>query len=249
MPFFWSSYYYYIIGAIQIIFILHALRTGRQNWILLLIFLPFIGAVIYFIREVWPSLNSGSLNTASPLQSKKGNIKQLERNRRIADTDTNRLQLAAAYASHGHYEKAIALTKSCLTGIYANNTGMMLDVARYSYHAEHYAESLEWFSKVLALKNDRFDRPEDELLYAQTMDKNGDTEKAIIAYQQVIRVHHSMEARYCYGLLLRSQHKEAESIAQFQAIINDRDLHPKYVRRANAKWINAAKKALKECIQ
>ena len=38
--------------------IIHVLRTGRDmRWIMLILFVPGIGAAIYFVMEVLPSLN------------------------------------------------------------------------------------------------------------------------------------------------------------------------------------------------
>ena len=97
----------------------------------------------------------------------------------------------------------MALTKSCLKGIYANNAGMMLDMGRYSFGARQYTECLGWLDKALLEKNHKFDKPEDEFLYAKALHQSGDTVRAETAYKQIIRVHHSMEARYQYGLLLK----------------------------------------------
>jgi hypothetical protein len=94
-PFLRLGYGYYLIPVLQIVCILHALKTNRRDWIYLLIFLPRIGAVIYIIRELLPSwrfpgINGSDVKTFFP----SGRIKELERNLKIADTDTNRLRLA-----------------------------------------------------------------------------------------------------------------------------------------------------------
>jgi len=240
-----GAYGYYIIAALQIICILHALKTNRRDWIYLLIFLPGIGAIIYIIRELLPGwrvsgINSGNMKNFFP----SGRIKELERNLKIADTDANKLRLAEEYARQQNFEKAMALTKSCLKGIYANNDGMMLDMGRYAFGAGQYAESLAWLDNALKQKQNKFDKPEDELLYAKTLHRSGDIARAETAYKQIIRVHHSMEGRYHYGLLLKETGRNEEAKTQFRTVLDERDLHPKHVRHMNAKWVSASRKAL-----
>ena len=236
---------YYIVAALQIVCILHALKTNRQDWIYLLIFLPGVGAIIYIIREMVPGWSVSGINGTDIKNIFPGRrIKILERNLKIADTDANKLRLAEEYARQRNFEKAMELTNSCLKGIYSNNPGMMLDMGRYSFGAGRYTESLAWLDKALKEKQNRFDKPEDELLYAKAIHKSGDTSRAETAYKQIIRVHHSMEARYHYGLLLKENGRNEEAKTQFRTVLDERNLHPKHVRRRNAKWVNASRKSL-----
>lgn len=244
-PFFSLGYAYYIIPVLQIICILHALKTDRRDWMYLLIFLPGIGAIIYIIREILPGLRASGMNGNNIKSFFPGRrIKELERNLKIADTDTNRLRLAEEYARQQNFEKAIELTGSCLKGIYAKNVSMMLDMGRYTFGAGQYTESLAWMDKALLEKPYKFVRPEDELLYAKALHKSGDIARAETAYKQIIRVHHSLEARYYYGLLLKETGRNEEAKTAFRTVLDERSLHPKHVRRINAKWVSASKKAL-----
>ena len=240
------NYSYYIIIGLQLLCILHALRIDKRDWLYLLIFLPLIGSIIYIIRELIPRLRGGGLSDEGGQRSffASGRIKDLERKLRIADTDANRLALAAEYARQGQYGKAMELTQACLTGMYAQNPGMMLDMGRYAFGAKKYAESLAWLDQALARKSNRFDKPEDELIYARALEQAGEAARAEAAYQQIIRIHHSMEARYHYGNMLKAGGRAEESRQQYRAILDDRDLHPPHVRRLNAKWVAAARRAL-----
>ena len=241
-----QGYGYYIVAALQIVCILHALKTNRRDWLFLLIFLPGIGAIIYIIREILPGIRGSGINSGNIKSLFPGNrIKELERNLKIADTDTNKLRLAEEYAHQQDFQKAMELTGSCLKGIHANNDGMMLDMGRYAYGAGKYAESLAWMEKALREKRNKFDKPEDDLLYAKAIYRSGDTVRAEAAFQQIIRVHHSMEARYHYGLLLKDAGRNEEAGTQFRTVIEERNLHPNHVRRLNAKWVSASRQALK----
>jgi len=245
LPFWsWSPF---IIAGLQVICIVHLLRRGgNREWLYLLIFLPFIGSLIYVVNEILPSLrNSGANIAAGSKLFSGGRIKELEKQVRLADTDANRLRLAAAYAQNGAFDSAMDLTRSCLKGIYAENPGMMQDMARYSFGAGKFAESIMWFDKVHAVTDRRIAKPENELIYARALEMAGEQERAFEAYRYVIRMHHSMEARYRYGMMLRRQGQDAEARRQFQAILDEREHHPSHVRRQSAEWIRGAKAALR----
>lgn len=241
---YWDNSYYLII-VVQVLCILHALRSGRREWLYLLIFLPLLGCIIYFIRELLPEINRGEFfGNLQRLLFPNAKLKELERSVRISDTVTNRLNLAKEYELQRRYAEAIDLTRSCLTDLYANDVFMTLDLARLLFRNEQYAECIATFDKAMRLKNGRPDKPEDELLYVRALDSSGDTERACEEYERVIRVHHSIEARYHFGLLLRRLGRTQEASMQFRAIRDEKDLHPRYVRRLNAPWVRQARREM-----
>jgi hypothetical protein len=245
LPFFISPYFYYGIGILQIVCIIHALRTGRREWLYLLIFIPAIGAIIYIIQEIAPSLRTA--NIATDVQHTfvpNSRIRELERKLEVSDTEANRMNLAAEYARQKQYPKAIELVKSCLAGIYANDPGMMLELAKLYFNNKQTAESLVYFEKVRQQKDVRLEKGDDELLYARALDEHGSVEKAEEVYQKVIRVDHSLQARYFYGLLLKRLGRNDEAKEQFRAIQKEKDLHPAFVRRRNAEWVRRSRKEL-----
>lgn len=240
-----DSSYYYVVGILQILCIFHAVKTNRKDWLYLLIFLPLVGALIYFVREILPGLRTDRI--ASDMQHTfmpSSRIKELERAVRISDTDANKLALATEYARQQQFPRAIELVRSCLVGIYEHDAGMTLELARLLFYNNEFPESVQMFRKALKLKNNRFDKPEDDLLYARALDGNKDLEKAEEEYQKVIRLHHSMQARYYYGLMLKSLGRGNDARTQFQTILDEKDLHPKHVRRMNAEWVQKAKREL-----
>ncbi len=240
-------YLYYIVGAAQLLCIYHCIKTGRKEWLYLLIFLPGIGAAIYFVREILPGLRAGDTGeNVKAVLMPGARTKELERALRIADTDTNRLNLAAEYSRLGLYDKAIELVRSCLTGIYANSPDTLQILARLLFHNNEFAEATVTFEKVLTLKSNRFDKPDDELLYARSLDGNGNTERAEEEYEKIIKIHHSLEARYYYGLMLKRLGRTQEAASQFTSVQAEKDLHPPHVRKLNAQWLRLSARALKE---
>jgi hypothetical protein len=147
------------------------------------------------------------------------------------------LNLAEAYAEQKKYARAIELAQSCVDDPYINHSGIYLQLARLYFYSEQYKKSLELFDKAKALNYNRLDRPEDELLQVRALDYLGLKTEAEEGYKTIIRVHHSMEGMYHYGKMLKESGRHEEAIAQFKKVKEEKELHPRYVRRLNSKWI------------
>jgi len=231
---FLGNYYYYAI-PLQILTIIHALKTGRRDWLYLLIFLPLIGTVVYFYIELLPEISRGAFfNNLQKYFLPKQKIRNWERKVQIADSITNKLGLSNAYAEQKQYDKAIELTLDCMQGRYSDDLVIILHLARLYFGSEQYLESLQCFDKVKEKGGNHFRVPEDELLYIRAQEGIGNTQLAEDGYQRVIRIHHSLEARYYYGLFLKKQHHKVEARQQFQALRSEIKLLPKYLRRRNS---------------
>ncbi|CAM4307920.1 hypothetical protein SAMN06265348_110254 [Pedobacter westerhofensis] len=238
--------YYYFIIPVQVIIIIHALKTGRRQWLYLLIFLPLVGALVYLVMEIWPEISRGTFK--ANLQRyffPKQKIKEWERKVRISDSVTNKLGLANAYAEQGEYHKAIELAKDCLKGFYVDDPAIHLQLARYYFNNKNYKESLIHFDTLNAINKNRFGVMEDDLIYVRAQEGSGLAEIAEEGYKRVIRIHHSLEARYYYGLFLKTQSRKSEARDQFQTIREEIKLLPRYLRRRYGQW---SRRALKEML-
>lgn len=239
---YWHNAYLLVLG-LQLICIFHAFKTGRRDMIYLLIFLPGIGSLLYIVLEILPEIKSGEFfRNLQRYIFPKSLLRDLERKLSISDTVTNRLLLAEAYGDQKQYDKAIALVKSCLGDLYANDPGILMLLARLQFHGGLYAESIATFESAFASKKIVMKKPEDELAYAQALDSSGYHEKAETEYKRIVRVHHSLEGAYRYGMFLKKQQRPAEAKAQFQTVIKEISLHPRYVRRQNQKWLWLSRK-------
>jgi len=238
--------YYYIAIILQIIVIVHALKTGRRQWLFLLIFLPVLGSLVYFFSELWPEIRRGTFTANFQRYFfPKQKIKEWTRKVQISDNVTNKLGLSNAYAEQHEYGKAIELAKSCLYGLYADDPAIHLQLARQYFHNRQYQESLNHFDTLNSINKNRFGVMEDELLYVRAQEGVGLLDLADEGYRRIIRIHHSLEGRYYYGLFLKKQQKKTEAREQFQSIREEIKLLPRYLRRRYATW---SRKALKELL-
>lgn len=238
-----DSSVYYIAIPLQILVIIHALKTDRKQWLYMLIFIPVVGSLIYLYMEVLPDLRNGTFLSSLQKYFMPGQkIKQWERKVQISGSITNKLGLAEAYAEQKQYEKAIELTSSCLKGLYVDDPAILLQLARQYFQNGQYQESIRFFDQ-LNKNNGNFSMVEDELLYVRALEGTGEIEAVHQGYKRIIRNHHSLEAMFHYGMFLKKQQQKAEAKLQFQAVREEIKLLPRYLRRRNAQW---SRRALKE---
>lgn len=246
MPIFLLGRYYPLLLVLTVICIVHAYKTGRNSWIYLLIFLPGIGALVYFFLEILPEIRHGDfIPNLKSLLNPNYKVSQWETQLRQTDTIYNRLNLALALEQRGVYPRAIDLVKSCLDDVlYAKDPNILLQLARLYFENGQYAESLTAFEKAWPLQPVNLRKMEDELIYARTLEAGGKQPQAEEIYQRIIRIHHSLEAMYWYGMYLKAQNRREEARGQFQSVREEIRIYPRYARRRYAEWARLSRREM-----
>ena len=238
---------YLLIPLLQITCIIHALRTGRdRTWVWILLFLPGIGAAAYLVLEILPGL-WGS-RTGRGLQHQA--IRHLDPGRDLrrrrealeeADTVDNRRLLAEALAEAGEFTDAVETYRGVLTGIHAEDPGMLLGMARAAFAAGLFDEALR---TVLHLgeTNPRYQPVEAQLLYARTLEALGRDDDAAHEYQQLVTHAPGEEVRCRYALLLQRTGRALEALGLYKEILSRSRRAPGHYRRQEREWIDIAQR-------
>ena len=157
---------YYIIGALpyilQLLLIVHIIKNHKPFlWLWLIVFLPYIGGIVYIIMEIIPDLiSSGSVekmgralaDTVNPTRK----LSELESLVKRQDTVANRTNLADCYVEAERYQEALSLYNSCLTGPYSDDKDLLLKKIRAVYlwgKIDQAKELMEGFKKNHKLEN------------------------------------------------------------------------------------------------
>src|ERR1700690_1059856 len=139
---------YLLIPLLQILCVVHVVRTGRNYmWIYILLFLPGLGTIAYAIVEILPgwfgsraarNLQTTAVSTLYPGRDVRRTRQALEE----ADTVDNRRLLAESLVASGQHQEAIELYRGILTGIHADDPGLLLGMARAAYGVGQYELAL-----------------------------------------------------------------------------------------------------------
>ncbi len=246
----WVSFAPYsglLLLGLQVACAVHALKTGRgYYWLWIILFLPGLGCLVYFLVEMLPELRGrGGLNAAGPsflsLFHRGPSIRDLEEQLEIADTFKNRQQLARAYAAAGRLDEAIEHYRRCLDGFYKDDPQTMLELCRAYFEKGSYAEARQALSQ-LQTSHASYRPVERDLLLARTLEAMGETTGALETYASLARQYPGEEARCRYAMLLQETGQTQKAQEIFGQILLTARRSPRYYRRVQSTWIALAKK-------
>ena len=240
------GYFYYISIALQVICVVHCLRSGtQQRWIWLIVFVPLIGSIAYFFTEILPGRNMGNWQEgmSSLFVSPAARIRRLEQNLQFANTFNNRVLLANAYMLAGRTEEAIELYSTSLTGAFTENEYVINRLIAAYFKTGRYAELIELARKIY--RTPAFARSEAHLYYARVLDLSGDKEGAEAEFRKMKGRFADFEARYQYALFLRRAGREDEAYGVLQDIVSEGPHLSSRERRASHLWIQKSKEELR----
>lgn len=230
---------------IQAIFIVHAHKTGRRDWIWILLIIPVAGCVFYFFLEMLPEIRHSRegrkafkavLKTIDPKMDLKRAVKEVS----ISNNVQNKLNLADECVNHGLYEEAIELYQSCLTGIYKTDPKVMFSLAKALFLQQDYVKTKTTLDDLIKFNPD-FKSQEGHLLYARTLEQLQQYDVAQAEYKVLSSYYSGYEAKCRYALLLKKLGYTEQAVVLFKEILNMADNMPKPYRKAQKTWIDIAK--------
>ena len=233
--------------AIQVYFVVHAVRTGRDRyWIFIIILFPGIGCVAYFFAEYLPDLQrdarmsnvrSGIERTLNPTRR----IRMLADQVELTPSVGNKQLLAQEYVNTGMFNEAIAVYKSCMQGLYENDLTLIGGLARAQYLGGDLKGAKENLERLRELRGNR-KCDEFDLLYGKTLEKSGDISGALKEYAEVVKFFLGEDARCTYALLLKQVGKTREANELFDEILRNARLSERFYRQTQKEWIRIAKR-------
>ena len=170
--------YYYFIIILQAYCIYHLFKNRNPYyWVFVILFLPLIGCVIYFITQVYNKRDAEKVqeNIVSILNPTK-KIKDLEHKLKFSETYQNRVNLADAYLEIKDYNSAIpyylkALDDSSLSDLYISKQLIVC-----YFFIEEFNNVILYAEKIK--DHQEFQKSQSQFLYGLALEKIGNLEKA-----------------------------------------------------------------------
>jgi hypothetical protein len=232
--FFFASWWGIILEAIAIVHFIR--RRPDTYWIFVILFLGWIGALVYIVAEVIPDVDL--LRTSFQAFPRRRRIHELER--AIIDNPSagNYEELGLLYLddhdfarARACYDKAISSRTDSIDAFYRRGVA---EVELGDFAAA--VPDLE--RAVKADPNYDFHRAVGLLAHASA--QTGKTDQAQALFQQATKISTSSETYYNYALFLHSQGRKDEARQWAQKILDKGPSMPGYQRRRERAWFRKA---------
>jgi hypothetical protein len=238
-----------LIWLVQLALIVHVLKTGRSRyWIMMLIFMPMIGGIAYFVIELLPEF-SGSMAGQRAVRNVKqtlnpgADLRTHEAAWNQSPNVDNGRRYAQSLMDMGKTGEAEDIIKQALKGLFSTEPTLLLLKAKLQFEAERTAEAVTTL-ELLQEHNPDFRSAEGHLLYARALETEGRIEAAVKEYSAVSGYFPGVEARYRLGLCLAIAGNNSASKKELESILNDAKLAPPHFRKSQKTWLDAVKREM-----
>jgi hypothetical protein len=235
--------------VIQVLLIVHVIRTGRNSlWIWAIALLPLAGPIAYLLVEVLPGLRHSRAARRATTAMRNAldpdrNLRQYASEVRISGDVDSRRRLAEELLSKGQFHEAIETYRSALTGLYEQDPPLLLGLARAQFAHEDFAAARATLDRLIA-HNPDFKSPDGHLLYARALEGEGNLEKAASEYKVLSDYYPGAEAKVRYGQLLKRQGQHDAARQVLQELLDGAQLAPGHYRKVQREWLELARREL-----
>ncbi|MFK7814345.1 MAG: hypothetical protein AB8B59_17740 [Maribacter sp.] len=236
--------YFYLILALQGYCIYHCYTNRNQYyWILAIIFLPFIGSLIYLFMNVIQKqdidkVQQGLTSVINPTKK----IIDLEKRLKFAETFENQVALADAHLEAENFEMAIKNYEASLKDVFKDDFYVISKLQEAYYFSSQFDTAMEYAMRIK--DNSKFKKSRASFLYALALEKEGnieDAEKRLVTFD-------APYARYQERVELAKffirHSKTSEARELLYEIVKESEGMSKTSYRQNKLLINKAKELL-----
>jgi len=234
---------------VQIVLIVHVLRTGRPLWwILIVLIAPFLGSLAYVLVEIVPGLGSRSAGSSAGWgRFKPRSLVIADLRARLAEGGTValRLQLAEQLLARGAAAEADEVASAALTGPFKDDPPTLVDVARFKLEQGRCAEALALLDRA-DIQADRMLATRKDLLEGRACLGLGDYPRAEAALQRTEGRHLGDEPRFWLAKVYAATGRTEAARSLLNEIRSRyRKSNPVW-RRTEQRWYREAGKMLSE---
>ena len=241
------SLFFILSIVIQVILIVHVIKTGRNTiWIWVLALLSIPGAIAYIAVELLPDVFRSRTAQRTARGIKKAmdptaDLRKYENEARVTGNVAAKQRYAEELSRQGRYDDAITQFKQALTGLYEHDPNLMLGIARAQFEKGDAPGARATLDDLIRLNPD-FKSADGHLLYARSLEKEGNTSKAIEEYRVLAGTYPGAEAAVRYAQLLKSQGRGDEAQKVARDLLEQARIAPPHYRKAQKSWLDAAQR-------
>ena len=235
--------------VIQVLLIVHCLKTGRSwiwVWVLILPYFGIFGIIAYVAVEIVPDLfRSGTARRARRGMKKAldpgGDLRRYGEQARVTGGVAALQRYADELTLHGRFDEAISTYREALKGLYAHDPNLLLGIARAQF-GKGDASAARATLDDLTRQNPDFRSPDAQLLHARALEAEGNLTQALEAYHALAPAYPGAEASVRYAQLLAAQGDHARAATVARELLEQARIAPAHYRRAQRDWLDLAER-------
>jgi hypothetical protein len=242
--------YAIVLVLIDLAFIVHAAKTGRfYPWAYIILFVPGFGALAYVVVELVPEWFRGPQgqkarkSVASTLNPEK-RYRELTDLVDFTDTIANREALAQECLALGKFTEAETHYSAIIARPLGDEPAYFLGRAKAEFGLGRASDAVTTLDTLRERWPD-FQSADGHLLYARALAESGRLDEALEEYKALSNYYPGMEARARQGMLLERLGRGTEAKQVYIEVLQQMKRAPRYVRKAQAEWIDIAEKAVR----
>lgn len=233
--------------ALQVAAVVHLFRTGRNmTWLFLIILVPMVGCIAYFIIEVLPSLGQNpaarkALRRAKHAMDPGRGLREGSLNYERSQNIETATKLAGELTKAGRYQEAIRVCTEARTGLFEDDPKILLALSEAQFAAGEHAAAITTLD-YLRERNPGFRSADGHLIYARALEESAATDRALEEYAALVNYYPGAEARVRQAILYKKLGDRARAGELFAAILKDARLAPDHFKRSQREWIELAER-------
>jgi hypothetical protein len=235
--------------VVQVLLIIHCIRTGRNSlWIWAIALLPIAGPVAYVLIELLPSLFAsrgtrravrGVRKALDPEQD----LRRYQDEARLIGDVASRQRFAEELVRQGRSQEALGIYRQALSGLYQHDANLLLGLARAEFATGAFSDARSTLDALIA-HNPDFRSPDGHLLYARALEGEGNLGKALEEYAAVSKYYAGAEAALRYAQLLRASGHQDQARRVLKELLDHARLAPRHYRKMQQQWLAGAEREL-----
>jgi hypothetical protein len=223
--------------VLQAVAVVHFIRRRPDTyWIFVILFLGWIGALVYIVAEVIP--DAGLLRGSFEAFPRRRRIRELEIAIRDNPSAGNFEELGLLYLDDGDfgraracYDRSIAQRTDSVDPFYRRGVAEV-ELGDFAAAAPDLERTIGWdrsydFHRAIGL-------------LAHAYSQTGQAERAAKLFEEAMRISTSSETYYNYSVFLQGQGRTTEAREWAQKILDKRATMPGYQKRRERAWFRKA---------
>lgn len=233
---------------VALFFAIHAVRTGRQMyWLLILFSFPLLGSAVYFFAEYLPDLrfNRTARSAAHAIKSFVDPDREMREAQLAYDqapTVGNCIRMAQALLGKGDAPGAAGQFRECAQGSFADDPDVLTGLAEAEFasgNATAAAAALATLFKHHPVRN----TGAAALLHARVATVT-DADNAEAAFHHAVLTGNGPEPLVRYGHWLRDKGRSADAARPYEQVVKDARHWPGHTKLLQKEWLRQAQNGL-----